>query len=192
MVAEREGRKESTLQVRMGADLKRDGEQLYRRLGTSLPEAVRIFVQQSLSVGGLPFDVRFTVIRPTRSRVQKKSVTGIGDELSLSLAALPEKYATGNWNGYDEKPLNKDSHRSALAFAENLPKAFRTADVGIDADGEVTFEWYKAKDNQCSLTFAESGNVYCIVRKNGDKLSANIASKSVGKILDLIGEVVNG
>ena len=42
------------------------------------------------------------------------------------------------------------------------------------------------------VTFAESGNVYCIVRKDGDKLSATIASKSVGKILDLISEVVNG
>ena len=41
------------------------------------------------------------------------------------------------------------------------------------------------------VTFAESGNVYCIVRKDGDKLSATIASKSVGKILDLISEVVN-
>ena len=42
------------------------------------------------------------------------------------------------------------------------------------------------------VTFAESGNVYCIVRKDGDKLSATIASNSVGKILDLISEVVNG
>ena len=114
------------------------------------------------------------------------------DELSRSLAVLPEQYATVNWNGYGEKPLNRNSHRHAKAFAENLPKAFRNADVGIDADGEVTFEWYRAKDNQCSLTFAESGNVYCIVRKDGDKLSATIASKSVGKILDLISEVVNG
>ena len=113
------------------------------------------------------------------------------DELSHSLAALPDRYAAGNWNGYGEKPLNKDSHRHAKAFAENLPKAFRNADVGIDADGEVTFEWYRAKDCQCSLTFSESGNVYCIVRKDGDKLSATIASKSVGKILDLISEVVN-
>ena len=114
------------------------------------------------------------------------------DELSRSLAALPEQYATGNWNGYGEKPLNEDSYRYARTFAEHLPKAFRNADIGIDADGEVTFEWYKAKDSQCSLTFAESGNVYCIVRKDGDKLSATISSKSVGKILDLISEVVNG
>ena len=50
--------KEATLQVRMNQNLKTDAEELYRRLGTSLAEAVRIFAQQSLAVGGLPFAVR--------------------------------------------------------------------------------------------------------------------------------------
>lgn len=86
MIAEREDRKESTLQVRMRADLKRDGELLYRRLGTSLPEAVRMFVQQSLSVGGLPFDVRLSVVRTSRSRVQSAGAFG-----SLSAYANAEK-----------------------------------------------------------------------------------------------------
>ena len=86
MIAEREDRKESTLQVRMRADLKRDGELLYRRLGTSLPEAVRMFVQQSLSVGGLPFDVRLSVVRTSRSRAQSAGAFG-----SLSAYANAEK-----------------------------------------------------------------------------------------------------
>ena len=86
MIAERGDRKESTLQVRMRADLKRDGELLYRRLGTSLPEAVRMFVQQSLSVGGLPFDVRLSVVRTSRSRAQSAGAFG-----SLSAYANAEK-----------------------------------------------------------------------------------------------------
>ena len=86
MIAEREDRKESTLQVRMRADLKRDGELLYRRLGTSLPEAVRMFVQQSLSVGGLPFDVRLSVVRTSRSQTLSAGAFG-----SLSAYANAEK-----------------------------------------------------------------------------------------------------
>ena len=86
MITEREDRKESTLQVRMRADLKRNGELLYRRLGTSLPEAVRMFVQQSLSVGGLPFDVRLSVVRTSRSRAQSAGAFG-----SLSAYANAEK-----------------------------------------------------------------------------------------------------
>ena len=46
---------ESTLQVRMNSDLKANVEALYKSLGTSFAEAVRIFAQQSLREGGMPF-----------------------------------------------------------------------------------------------------------------------------------------
>lgn len=46
---------ESTLQVRMNSELKTEVEALYKSLGTSFAEAVRIFAQQSLREGGMPF-----------------------------------------------------------------------------------------------------------------------------------------
>ena len=46
---------DATLQVRMDHDLKVQVEELYRSLGTSFAEAVRIFAQQSLREGGMPF-----------------------------------------------------------------------------------------------------------------------------------------
>lgn len=46
---------DATLQVRMDSQLKNNVEELYRDLGTSFAEAVRIFAQQSLLVGGMPF-----------------------------------------------------------------------------------------------------------------------------------------
>ena len=46
---------ESTLQVRMDSALKAEVEALYRSLGTSFAEAVRIFAQQSIREGGMPF-----------------------------------------------------------------------------------------------------------------------------------------
>ena len=46
---------ESTLQVRMNSELKAEVEALYRSLGTSFAEAVRIFAQQSIREGGMPF-----------------------------------------------------------------------------------------------------------------------------------------
>ena len=46
---------DSTLQVRMDSQVKADVEELYRSLGTSFAEAVRMFAQQSLLVGGMPF-----------------------------------------------------------------------------------------------------------------------------------------
>ncbi|MFZ3131138.1 MAG: type II toxin-antitoxin system RelB/DinJ family antitoxin [Desulfosporosinus sp.] len=47
--------KEATLQVRMDAVLKDEVEQLYRSLGTSFAEAVRIFAKQSIEENGMPF-----------------------------------------------------------------------------------------------------------------------------------------
>ena len=46
---------DATLQIRMNSDLKAQVEELYRSMGTSFAEAVRIFAQQSLRDGGMPF-----------------------------------------------------------------------------------------------------------------------------------------
>lgn len=46
---------DATLQIRMNSDLKVQVEELYRNMGTSFAEAVRIFAQQSLREGGMPF-----------------------------------------------------------------------------------------------------------------------------------------
>lgn len=46
---------DSTLQVRMDSDVKTSVEALYREMGTTFAEAVRIFAKQSLLSGGMPF-----------------------------------------------------------------------------------------------------------------------------------------
>lgn len=46
---------DATFQIRMNSELKAEVEELYRSLGTSFAEAVRIFAQQSLREGGMPF-----------------------------------------------------------------------------------------------------------------------------------------
>lgn len=49
--------KEATLQVRMDADLKEQVEALYKEMGTSFAEAVRIFARQSIQENGMPFTI---------------------------------------------------------------------------------------------------------------------------------------
>ena len=46
---------DATAQIRMNGELKEQVENLYRSMGTSFAEAVRIFAQQSLRDGGMPF-----------------------------------------------------------------------------------------------------------------------------------------
>ena len=47
--------KESTMQLRMDSDMKEQVEALYRSMGTSFAEGIRMFAAQSLRVNGLPF-----------------------------------------------------------------------------------------------------------------------------------------
>ena len=49
--------KDVTLQVRMDAQLKQEAEQLFRSIGTSFAEAVRMFARQSVLEQRIPFVV---------------------------------------------------------------------------------------------------------------------------------------
>ena len=74
---------ESTFQVRMDSELKAQVEALYRSLGTSFAEAVRIFAQQSLRDGGMPF-------RPTLKTWDEMTAQAISAKLAKSEADIRE------------------------------------------------------------------------------------------------------
>lgn len=50
--------KDTNFNMRMNRQKKTDLEALYGSLGMTLPEAVNVFFENSLLVGGLPFNVR--------------------------------------------------------------------------------------------------------------------------------------
>ncbi|MCM1183187.1 MAG: type II toxin-antitoxin system RelB/DinJ family antitoxin [Roseburia sp.] len=50
--------REAVLQISMDADLKEQAEELYKKLGTSFAEAVRMFARQSVQENAMPFTVR--------------------------------------------------------------------------------------------------------------------------------------
>ena len=68
---------DATLQVRMDSQVKSNVEELYRNLGTSFAEAVRIFAQQSLLAGGMPF-------RPTMKTWDELTKAEIDRKLTAS------------------------------------------------------------------------------------------------------------
>ena len=74
---------ESTFQVRMDSELKARVEALYRDLGTSFAEAVRIFARQSLRDGGMPF-------RPTLKTWDEMTAQEIAAKLAKSEADICE------------------------------------------------------------------------------------------------------
>lgn len=75
---------DATLQIRMDKELKSQVEALYRGMGTSFAEAVRIFAQQSLREGGMPF-------RPSLKTWDELSQ----QEVDKKLAASMEEASSG-------------------------------------------------------------------------------------------------
>lgn len=59
--------KEATLQVRMDEDLKEQVEALYKAMGSSFAEAVRIFAKQSVAEKAMPFRVCIPEYRTKRN-----------------------------------------------------------------------------------------------------------------------------
>ena len=47
--------KDSTFQVRINSEIKKQVEEIYAKAGMTLTDAFNIFIQQSLNVEGLPF-----------------------------------------------------------------------------------------------------------------------------------------
>jgi len=91
---------DATFQIRMNSELKTDVENLYRSLGTSFAEAVRIFAQQSLREGGMPFTPSLkTWDEMTRDEIDAKlrrSAADISSDRTLSQDQLDAKIA-GLW-----------------------------------------------------------------------------------------------
>lgn len=54
----------SSFNMRMDANRKSEAEQLFDSLGMTLPQAVNVFIAQSLLVGGLPFEVKVPKYKP--------------------------------------------------------------------------------------------------------------------------------
>lgn len=76
--------KEATLQVRMDADLKEKAEALYRDMGTSFSEAVRIFAKQSVQENGMPFVVTANRKNTYGLYSDSKTYRLLGEEIASS------------------------------------------------------------------------------------------------------------
>lgn len=82
---------DATLQIRMNSELKAQVEELYRNMGTSFAEAVRIFAQQSLREGGMPF-------RPTLKTWEDMT----SQEINAKLLQSEDDIAAGRVSTQDE------------------------------------------------------------------------------------------
>ena len=99
--------KEASVQVRMDSEMKEQVEALYRRMGTSFAEAIRIFAAKSLLVNGLPFEMSVSKAEHTEASAAK-------------LAGSLRKYATPEKLAGEAEALHKAFSKAAVEkYEEN-------------------------------------------------------------------------
>jgi len=76
--------KTANFNMRMEAQKKADAETLYKTLGMTLPQAVNMFISQSLLVGGLPFEVKMP-------KYNKETLAAMEEALKISSGEIPSK-----------------------------------------------------------------------------------------------------
>lgn len=105
-----------------------------------------------------------------------------------TLASLRNRYCDRNWNGYGEASLSVAAWNFANAFVQKLPTWVSEAEVCVDADGDVSLEWYRSKTDYLVLLFSESGFVHCFMQTRNSKCSDLFKGNADNKLISYIAE----
>ena len=93
--------KDTNFNMRMNSQKKIALESLYSSLGISLPEAVNIFFEKSLLVGGLPFNVRLP-------RYNRETGDAILEARGIMSGQIPAKSYSSPRELFDELDAEED------------------------------------------------------------------------------------
>ncbi len=84
--------KKAILQVRMDSELKEQAELLYKQLGTSFAEAVRIFARQSVEEKAMPFIMHLSSSESNRTLGIAEGQYEIPDDIDESNDEIAEMF----------------------------------------------------------------------------------------------------
>tara|TARA_R110002072_G_scaffold46465_2_gene128530 strand:+ start:891 stop:1154 length:264 start_codon:yes stop_codon:yes gene_type:complete len=68
-----------TVQARVTHELKTEAEAVFNSMGLKTSDAIRLFLQQSVNIGGLPFQPRAKVPNAATIEARKESEAGEGE-----------------------------------------------------------------------------------------------------------------
>lgn len=117
-----------------------------------------------------------SLVRPaTESGRLPRSASSPANRVPPSLAPSPRSASQGrhlvcnalidafhehrneNADGYRSSPADRASFALAMRLAERLPSAVPDPEVGVDPDGEVSFDWFAAPRQTFSVSVGSDG-----------------------------------
>lgn len=87
------------------------------------------------------------------------------DELWLRF----EECREANWDGYDADPVTEETYQFAAQILRALPLATAMPDIGAEADGHLTMEWYRSPRRTLSLSISSKGELHYAALIGGSK-----------------------
>lgn len=94
----------TTFQMRINPEIKKIVEDIYARQGLSLTDAINVFLQQSINVGGLPF-----LVSPENAKYMKA-----WKQFSVEVQKGFDSAERGGWLTMDEVEATLGRDRSAV------------------------------------------------------------------------------
>lgn len=85
---------------------------------------------------------------------------GTSQELLACILRIEQECGNPGWDGYDALPVLGESVRHAINLSKVLPWGFYKPTVGIEPDGQLTFEWYKSPQKTCSVSVSPDGALH--------------------------------
>jgi hypothetical protein len=96
----------------------------------------------------------------TRNHLRNSLYLGLGSDVFSELHDVFENCKQPGWDGDSAEPVVHDTYLNAFRFLESLPLGVQTPSVGVEPDGHITLEWYKAPRHTLSVSVSPDGFLY--------------------------------
>lgn len=118
------------------------------------------------------YDLSTTGFSPAANFIRKETAEAkakLRDSFSLGakLRAAHEQLLTifgecqkSGWDGYGAEAVSPETYRNACRFLESLPPGIPIPTIGVEADGHLTFEWYRNPSRVLSVSISPEADLH--------------------------------
>ena len=96
-----------------------------------------------------------------RQRLRQSYVLGgAGNDAFRNLCTVVDEARLPDWDGYGAAPVREEAFMHACHFLRTMPLGTPAPEVGIEPDGDLTFEWHRSAYRTLSVSVTPDGNLH--------------------------------
>lgn len=95
-----------------------------------------------------------------------------------------------NWDGYNASSVSFDTFDCAREFIASIPDGIMLPDISAEADGCITFEWYKSNSKLLSISINHRGSLCFLALIGSERFKGLTENRMTDKLLDYIYQIL--